>query len=451
MNASGSEQRTAETVLTAAVTEPETFDSQEIRRVLHLFESRDETVRLSASWALGLVVSANPEAVSGSVRALASLLESEPTRTHDDIIRALGYVAAEYPELVRDAIEELDFGDDTRHKQLIAAVRDRELSGSVTTLSGEESEYSGLGTVDDDSEPTEQRPGPEQRSRPPEEPPPTPPAIDAKRDTFDPVKSRGAGSHVDLWLVRYSTSSGTHSALLKRIQHRAPAAFDTEFTETLEEWQSVDDHDAIVPVVAHGTIPKPWFVVEYQEGGRLSDRLGSISDRETRWIIDRIVDAVCHAHGSGVTHGGLTPRNVIFSRSYDDNVWSYPKISNWGISQLLCQLSALPMGVPPKYAAPEQIAPEDFGGVDASTDIYHLGLILYEMLTARLPFEGQPGVVLQKAVTEQPPPASQFNDDLSEGIDTVLAKCFRKSKLYRYNTVQDFRTELNQVLSGGSL
>jgi len=152
-----------------------------------------------------------------------------------------------------------------------------------------------------------------------------------------------------------------------------------------------------------------------------------------------------------VTHGGLTPRNVIFSRSYDDNVWSYPKISNWGISQLLCQLSALPMGVPPKYAAPEQIAPEDFGGVDASTDIYHLGLILYEMLTARLPFEGQPGVVLQKAVTEQPPPASQFNDDLSEGIDTVLAKCFRKSKLYRYNTVQDFRTELNQVLSGGSL
>lgn len=451
MNVSGDEQRAAETLLTAAVTEPETFNASEIKRVLHLFESRDETVRLSASWALGLVVSANPEAVSGSVRALASLLESEPTRNHDHIIRALGYVSAEFPELVRDAIEDLDLGEDASYKQLIAAVRDRELSGSVTTHTGEASEYRGLGLVDDDPEPTEEPPERDQRSRPPEEPPPTPPAVDAKREDFEPVKSRGSGSHVDMWLVRYVTGSGTHSALLKRIRHRAPAAFDTEFTETLDEWQSVDDHDAITPVVAHGTIPQPWFVVEYQEGRRLSDRLGELSDRQSRWIIERIVDAVCHAHGSGVIHGGLTPRNVIFSRSYDDNVWSYPKISNWGISQLLCQLSALPMGVPPRYAAPEQVAPEEFGGVDASTDIYHLGLIVYELLAGRLPFEDQPGVVLQKVVTEQPPPVSQFTDELSAGVDTVLAKCFRKSKLYRYNTVQDFRTELNQVLAGGSL
>ena len=451
MNGSGTEQHTAETLLTAAVTEPETFNATEIKRVLHLFESRDETVRLSASWALGLVVSANPEAVSGSVRALASLLESEPTRKHDDILRGLGYVAAEFPDLVRDAIEELDLGEDTSYRQLIGAVRDRELSGSVTKRTGEASEYNGLATVDEDPEPAKESPDDDQRSRPPEEPPPTPPPVDARRDAFEPVKSRGSGSHVDLWLVRYTTRSGTHSALLKRIQHRAPASFDAEFTETLDEWQSVDDHDAIVPVVAHGTIPKPWFVVEYQEGQRLSDRLGSISDRETRWIIERVVDAVCHAHGSGVIHGGLTPRNVIFSRSYDDNVWSYPKVSNWGISQLLCQLSALPMGVPPMYAAPEQVAPEEFGGVDASTDIYHLGLIIYELLAGRLPFDGQPGVVLQKTVTEQPPPVSQFADGLPEGIDTVLTKCFRKSKLYRYNTVQDFQTELDQVFGGGSL
>ncbi|ATW87788.1 serine/threonine protein kinase [Halohasta litchfieldiae] len=451
MDGSGTEQRAAETVLNAAITEPETFDSKELNRILHLFESTDKTVRLSASWALGLVVSANPEAVTGSVRALASLLESEPESVHEDIIRALGYIAAEYPELVRDAIEDLDLRDDVHNKQLIASIRDRELSGSVTTLTGEASEYQGLGTAAEDDETVEEPPDREERGRPPTEPPPTPPPVEARREAFDPIKSRGSGSHVDLWLVRYSDRERTHSALLTQIQHRAPAEFDTEFTETLNEWQSVDDHDAIVPVVAHGTIPKPWFVVEYQEGQRLSDRLGSLSDREARWIIDRIVDAVCHAHGSGVIHGGLTPRNVIFSRTYDGNVWPYPKISNWGISQLLCQLSALPMGVPPMYAAPEQVKPDQFGGVDASTDIYHLGLIVYELLTGRLPFDGQPGVVLQKVVEEQPPPASQFTDELSDGVDTVLAKCFRKSKLYRYNTVQDFRTELRQALSGGAI
>jgi hypothetical protein len=451
MDVSGTEQRAAETVLNAAITEPETFDAKELNRILHLFESKDKTVRLSASWALGLVVSANPEAVSGSVRALASLLESEPEAVHEDIIRALGYVAAEYPELVRDALEDLDLRDDVHDKQLIASIRERALGDSVTTLTGEASEYQGLGNAAEDDDPVEETPDRAERSRPPDEPPPTPPSVDARREAFDPVKSRGSGSHVDLWLVRYSTREGTHSALLKLIQHRAPAAFDAEFTETLDEWQSVDDHDAIVPVVAHGTIPKPWFVVEYQEGGRLSDRLGSLSDREARWVIDRIVDAVCHAHGSGVIHGGLTPRNVIFSRTYEDNVWPYPKISNWGISQLLCQLSALPMGVPPMYAAPEQVAPDQFGGVDGSTDIYHLGLIVYELLTGRLPFDGQPGVVLRKVVEQQPPPASQFNDKLSAGVDTVLAKCFRKSKLYRYNTVQDFRTELRGALSGGSV
>jgi len=204
MDGSGTEQRAAETVLNAAITEPETFDSKELNRILHLFESTDKTVRLSASWALGLVVSANPEAVTGSVRALASLLESEPESVHEDIIRALGYIAAEYPELVRDAIEDLDLRDDVHNKQLIASIRDRELSGSVTTLTGEASEYQGLGTAAEDDETVEEPPDREERGRPPTEPPPTPPPVEARREAFDPIKSRGSGSHVDLWLVRYS-------------------------------------------------------------------------------------------------------------------------------------------------------------------------------------------------------------------------------------------------------
>ena len=221
------------------------------------------------------------------------------------------------------------------------------------------------------------------------------------------------------------------------------------FTETLESWQSVDDHDAIVPVIAHGTIPKPWFVVEYQEGRRLSERLGSISYREARWIIDRVVDAVVAAHGAGVLHGGLTPRHVIFSRTYEDYTWSYPKLSNWGIPQLLCQLTALPMGVPPRYAAPEQIDSEQFGSVDASTDIYHLGLLIYELLAGRLPFEGQSGMLLRKIVTDEPPPPSYYNSDIPESVDVVVRKALRKSKLYRYNTVQDFQTELREAIGGG--
>ena len=452
MEGPGTEQQVAETMLTVAITEPEEITPADVSRILHLFESHDKTVRLSASWALGLVVSENPTAVAGSVDTLVSLLASEPESVHEEIYRALGYIASEYPTLVRDALEALDIDHDTHDKRFIAAVRDRELSDSVTTLAGPASEYEGLGAVAPDRESTDTSPEPRPtRGRPPASPPPTPPRIDARRGAFERVKSRGAGSHVDLWLVRYSTREGQQSALLKRIRHRAPAVFDAEFTETLDEWQSIDDHDAIVPVVSHGTIPKPWFVVEYQEGRRLSERLGSLSDREAHWIIDRIVDAVCHAHGSGVLHGGLSPRHIIFSRTYADHLWDYPKLSNWGIPRLLCQFTALPMGVPPSYAAPEQVAPDQFGGVDASTDIYHLGLMSYEILTGRLPFADHPGAVLRKIVTEQPPVASQFADGLPEAVDTVLAKALQKSKVHRYNTVRDFQTELGGALRGASL
>ena len=454
MDVSGTDQGDAEAILRRAITDPDSFDAQGVSRMLDLFESRDKTVRLSASWALGLVVSVTPKAVAGSVRALAALLESEPESRHDEIIRALGYVESEYPELVREAIEELDLDDDGAEKRIISAFERFEPSGegNVTMTSGPATEYEGLGAVAPSPEPTETPTTSEapQRGHPPREPPPTPPAIDARRGAFEPVASEGAGSHVKLWQVTYEAGHDTYTALLKQLRHQAPSAFDAEFTETLTGWQSIDDHDAIVPVVAHGTIPQPWFVVEFQEGRRLSERLDEVSRREARWIADRIVDAVCHAHGAGVTHGGLTPRNVIFSRTYEDGAWAYPKVSNWGISRLLCQLTALPMGVPPRYAAPEQAAPDQYGGVDAATDVYHLGLIVYELLAGRLPFEDHPGVALRKAATEQPPPVSQFADDLPEAVDTVLAKALRKSKLYRYSTVRDFQTELRGALGRGS-
>lgn len=458
MNLSGSDQQTAESVLSAAITEPETFGSEQLNQVLQLFESRDKTVRLTASWTVGLVVSSNPEAVSGSVRALASLLATEPKSTHQEIVRTLGYIDSHHPELVRNAVENIDFPDDSsgHGSRVIRAIDSYEPPGDgtvITTSGGDHDDYEGLDATPPNDSPAGNT-GPtrtKRRGRPPADPPPTPPAVDYRRGEFKTIGSRNSGSHVEQWQVRYSTHSGTHTALLRQLQHRVPSEFDAEFTETVGQWQAIDDHDSIVPVIGHGTIPKPWFVIEYQEGNRLSDRVDSLSVQEACWIIDRLVDAICHAHSAGVIHGGLTPRNVVFTPTYEDHVWAYPKVGNWGISQLLCQLSVLPMGVPPAYAAPEQVAPDQFGGVDAATDIYHLGIVVYEILAGRPPFDGQPEVALRKAVSDPPPPASEYNDELTETVDTVLSKCLRKSKLYRYSTVQDFQAELRLALRGGSV
>ena len=452
MNIQGSTQRIAESALRQAITDPESFETGHVQRFVRFFQHGDKTVRLTASWTLGLVVSANPEVVVSSIKPLASLLESEPKATHDDVIRALSYIETAYPQLVKEAVDELDLSDGSYKKRVISAIDSYEPSGEgkVQITAGPATEYEGLGAVAPETK-SKRRSSTQaqQPNRPPTSPPPTPPPIEARRGAFEPVTSRGAGSHVELWQVTSETASDTHTALLKQLRHPAPPAFDAAFTDTLTDWQAVDDHDAIVPVVAHGTIPKPWFVVEYQEGQRLSERMGSVGIREARWLIDRLVDAVVAAHSAGVLHGGLTPRHVIFSRTYEANTWDYPKISNWGIPPLLCQLTALPMGVPPRYAAPEQIDSEQFGRVDASTDIYHLGVLIYELLAGRLPFGGQPGVLFQKIVTEEPPPPSYYNSEIPESVDVVVRKALRKSKLYRYNTAQDFQAELRDALTGG--
>ncbi len=453
MEIQGSTQRIAESALKQAITDPESFESGHVQRFVRFFEHGDKTVRLTASWALGLIVSDNPEVVTNAIKPLASMLESEPKSHHDEITRALGYIETKHPELVREAVEELDLEGDAYKKQVVTALEAYEPSGegNVEIHVGPATEYEGLGAVAPEANTNKKQAAKEQQpNRPPTEPPPTPPAVDARRKDFEPVATEGTGSHVKLWQVTYETGAGTHTALLKQVRHNAPPAFDEKFSEMLTDWQAVDDHDAIVPVVAYGTIPKPWFVVEYQEGLRLSERLDEIDRRESRWIIDRLADAVVQAHAAGVIHGGLTPRHVIFSWTYEDNTWDYPKISNWGIPPLLCELTALPMGVPPRYAAPEQVDSEQFGSVDASTDIYHLGLIIFELLTGRLPFEGHPGALLQKAVEEEPPPPSYYNSNVPESVDVVVRKALRKSKLYRYNTAQDFQAELRDAIGGNA-
>ncbi len=451
MDSAEGHRAVAERALKTAITAPESMTKAQLRRVFRLFESGDKSIRLSASWTIGLLVSERPEALSGSVRSLVSLLKSEPESTHEDIYRSLAYIATYHPKLVRDAIEEIDLNEPEIERRVVRAIDGYQPPGdgsvTVTATSGV-SEFETVITRDTGGKHAEKR-QPTPRSspgRPPEQPPPTPPAVEGRSDSFTPVKSLSSGSRVAHEQVRYTTTQGDHTAMRKSLRESVSTEFDAEFTDAARQWQAVDDHDAIVPVIGYGTIPTPWLVVEYQHGRRLSQRTGSLPRPEAAWIIDRVVDALCYAHGRGVIHGGLTPRNVVFTPSYDDELWAYPKVSNWGLSRLFRRFSDLPLGVPPAYAAPEQVAPETFGSVDAATDIYHLGGIVYEVLTGRPPFVDHPGMILRKVATELPSAPSEHNAALPSAVDTVVLKSLQKAKLSRHGSVHDFQAELSGAL-----
>ena len=119
-------------------------------------------------------------------------------------------------------------------------------------------------------------------------------------------------------------------------------------------------------------------------------------------------------------------------------------MADWGLSKHLLEHSKSIEGLSPQYAAPEQFD-EQCGSVDDVTDIYQLGAILYELFTGQPPFEGQPTMVMNKALTERPDPPSTVAD-VPPTLDDVLQPALEKRKQDRYESVLYLRDELQDLL-----
>ncbi len=182
---------------------------------------------------------------------------------------------------------------------------------------------------------------------------------------------------------------------------------------------------------------RAYMVMEYLDGGTLGDRLQAMKQRgdllplaETARILDAIAGALDYAHGQGVVHRDIKPGNVLFT--VDDQ----PVLSDFGIAYLeegAVRLTATGGIVgSPAYMAPEQATGQP---LDARTDLYALGVVLYEMATGRVPFEGKtPTVVLLKQVQEPPPPPTDLNPNLPKSVAAVILRALAKNPDDRFPT-----------------
>jgi serine/threonine protein kinase len=209
------------------------------------------------------------------------------------------------------------------------------------------------------------------------------------------------------------------------------------------------EHTAIVPVYDVGEADgQPYFVMRYMNGGSLSERIkaGVFTIDEAIEILGAIAPALDEAHSKGIVHRDIKPSNILFDKRGN------PYISDFGIAKLSQAQTSSVTGSAiigtPAYMAPEQAQGTQ---VDGRADIYALGIILFEMLTGKQPYEADtPMAVAIKHITDPVPHIRQTNPNLPEGMETIIQKAMAKNRNDRFSTAVEMMNALREVASNAT-
>jgi len=189
-----------------------------------------------------------------------------------------------------------------------------------------------------------------------------------------------------------------------------------------------------------------FITMEYVPGQDLRGLIrqtGKLAIETAVSIAKQVCEGLGEAHKQGIVHRDLKPSNIIIDRA------GSARIMDFGIARSLAVKSRTGAGVmigTPEYMSPEQVEGKD---VDQRSDIYSLGIILYEMLTGRVPFEGDtPFTVGVKHKSEAPADPKLINPNIPDDLSGIILKCLEKDRSSRYQSAGDVRTELERVEKG---
>jgi serine/threonine-protein kinase len=188
---------------------------------------------------------------------------------------------------------------------------------------------------------------------------------------------------------------------------------------------------------------RPYLVMELITGGSLAQTLAGKpqSSGQVAAHVEALARAIHEAHQAGVVHRDLKPANVLVTAE------GSLKITDFGLAKLeeatAYTVSGQIMGSVP-YMAPEQAIGRSYQAT-AATDVWALGVILYEMVTGQLPFQGETSYqVLEQVCNADPPPPRQLRPDVDRDLETICLKCLRKESTKRYGTALELADDLRR-------
>lgn len=257
----------------------------------------------------------------------------------------------------------------------------------------------------------------------------------------------GMGGMAKVYRARDEQESRTVAIKVLRAEYESDMEFVRRFSREVEAAAKMA-HENIVNLLDVGIDGEMRYIVmEYVEGRTLKDMIcdeGRIHPDLALRMTIRILAAVDHAHRNGIVHRDIKPQNILVDRE------GRIKVADFGIARLKASQTtnldndASAMGSV-HYLSPEQAKGEV---TDEQSDLYSVGVVLYEMLTGKVPFDGDNGIaVALKHVSEAPASMRIHNAHISRALDEVVMRALCKDKRKRYQTAAEMAADLRMTIS----
>ncbi|MEU9648636.1 Stk1 family PASTA domain-containing Ser/Thr kinase [Streptomyces sp. NPDC048110] len=262
----------------------------------------------------------------------------------------------------------------------------------------------------------------------------------------------GRGGMAEVYLAHDTRLGRTVAVKTLRADLARDPSFQARFRREAQSAASLN-HPAIVAVYDTGedyidNVSIPYIVMEYVDGSTLRELLHSgrklLPERTLEMTIG-ILQALEYSHRAGIVHRDIKPANVMLTRSGQVKVMDFGIARAMGDSGMTMTQTAAVIGTA-QYLSPEQAKGEQ---VDARSDLYSTGCLLYELLTVRPPFVGDsPVAVAYQHVREEPQAPSVFDPEITPEMDAIVLKALVKDPDYRYQSADEMRADIEACLDG---
>ncbi|MGW0553466.1 Stk1 family PASTA domain-containing Ser/Thr kinase [Streptomyces sp. NPDC002926] len=262
----------------------------------------------------------------------------------------------------------------------------------------------------------------------------------------------GRGGMAEVYLAHDTRLGRTVAVKTLRADLARDPSFQARFRREAQSAASLN-HPAIVAVYDTGEdyvdgVSIPYIVMEYVDGSTLRELLHSgrrlLPERTLEMTIG-ILQALEYSHRAGIVHRDIKPANVMLTRTGQVKVMDFGIARAMGDSGMTMTQTAAVIGTA-QYLSPEQAKGEQ---VDARSDLYSTGCLLYELLTVRPPFVGDsPVAVAYQHVREEPQPPSNFDPEITPEMDAIVLKALVKDPDYRYQSADEMRADIEACLDG---